>query len=430
MQQQYNPVTSNLSLPFSGTVAIVLAGGFGTRLREAVPGLPKCMAPVGSRPFLAYVIDYLRMQNVQQFIFSLGYQSNTVENFLQNEYSTLDYAVVVEEEPLGTGGGIQLALQKTKAKNVLVTNGDTLFKINVEELFSFHKSKNAECTIALKAMQNFNRYGVVDTNENGKIISFKEKKFYQQGLINGGVYILSKEKFLSRSFPEKFSFEKEYLEKFYTEQNFYGSIQNGYFIDIGIPEDYQKAQTDLKPANLDVKKIDNTWTLFLDRDGVINEEKVGEYILHWNEFIFTTGTLDVFKKLSDRFGRIIIVSNQRGVGKGLMTEEALQTIHLEMQREVEIVDGRIDKIYYCTQTDEKCFYRKPNPGMALQAVRDFPDIDFSKSLMVGNKLSDMKFGRAAGMFTVFVTTTHPHQSFPHADIDLMFSSLFSLAAAL
>lgn len=410
--------------------AIILAGGLGTRLRETVPDLPKCMAPVGGRPFLAYVIDYLRSQNVQQFIFSLGYQSQIIKDYLQKEYATLDYAVVVEEEPLGTGGAMQLAIQKTNAKNVLITNGDTLFKIHVEQLFSFHQNQNAECTMALKATQNFDRYGVVETNENGKIISFKEKKFYQQGLINGGVYILSREKFLSHSFPDKFSFEKDYLEKFYKEGKFYGSVQNRYFIDIGIPEDYRKAETDLKRSNFDVKKIDNTWTLFLDRDGVINEEKVGEYILHWNEFIFTKGTIDVFKKLSDRFGRIIIVSNQRGVGKGLMTEEALQTIHLEMQREVGIVDGRIDKIYYCTETDEKCFYRKPNPGMALQALKDFPDIDFSKSIMVGNKLGDMKFGRAAGMFTVFVTTTNPHQTFPHADIDLIFSSLYSFAGVL
>ena len=412
------------------TEAIILAGGLGTRLRETVPHLPKCMAPVGNRPFLAYVIDDLRMQNVQQFVFSLGYQSQIIENFLQKEYATLQYSIVIEEDPLGTGGAIQLAIQKTNAKNVLIANGDTLFKINVEQLFSFHQNKNAECTLALKAMHDFDRYGVVEANENGKIISFKEKNFYQQGFINGGVYILSKEKFLSHSFPDKFSFEKDYLETFYKEGKFYGSIQNGYFIDIGISEDYQKAQTDLKPPNLDLKKIDDTWTLFLDRDGVINEEKIGEYILHWNEFFFTKGTLEVFKKLSDTFGRIIIVSNQRGVGKGLMTEGALQTIHLEMQREVEIVDGRIDKIYYCTETDEKCFYRKPNPGMALQALKDFPDIDFSKSIMVGNKPGDMKFGRAAGMFTVFVATTNPHQTFPHTDIDLMFSSLFSFAAAL
>lgn len=410
--------------------AIILAGGLGTRLREAVPDLPKCMAPVAGKPFLSYVIDYLRMQGIQRFLFSLGHKWEAIEGFLEKEYPTLHYLSVIEEEPLDTGGAIYLAAQKSNSKNILVANGDTLFKINVEELFSFHEEKNSECTLALKPMQHFNRYGVVETDGRGKILSFKEKKFYETGLINGGAYLINRKKFLDRLLPEKFSFEKAYLEKYCSEGNFYGSVQDRYFIDIGIPEDYQNAQTELNRNLLNLNQIDKSWTLFLDRDGVINDEKVGEYILHWGEFIFSKGVLEIFKKLSEKFGRIIIVSNQRGVGKGLMTEEALQSIHFEMEREVQIVGGKIDKIYYCTEKDDKCFYRKPNPGMALQAMKDFPEIDFSKSIMIGNKPGDMKFGRAAGMFAVFVTTTNPDQKFPHPNIDMLFPSLYDFAAAL
>lgn len=410
--------------------AIILAGGLGTRLREAVPDLPKCMAPVAGKPFLSYVIDHLRMQGTERFIFSLGYKWGVIEEYLQKEYATLDYTSVIEQEPLGTGGAIHLAIRKASSSEVVIANGDTLFKINLNEVSALHSAKNAECTLALKPMQNFDRYGAVETDSEGKIVSFKEKQFYEGGLINGGVYLLNKEKFLNRSFPEKFSFEKDYLEKSCAEGKFFASMQEGYFIDIGIPGDYQKAQNDLKKPVLDLKQIDKSWTLFLDRDGVINEERLGEYVLHWGEFVFSKGVLDVFKKLSDTFGRVIIISNQRGVGKGLMTEEALQTIHLEMQREVEIVDGKIDKIYYCTEKDEKCFNRKPNPGMAIQALKDFPDINISKSIMVGNKPSDMKFGRAAGVFTVFVRTTNPDQPFPHTDIDMVFPSLYDFASAV
>jgi histidinol phosphatase-like enzyme len=113
-----------------------------------------------------------------------------------------------------------------------------------------------------------------------------------------------------------------------------------------------------------------------------------------------------------------------------MSEADLQSIHLEMQREVEIVHGRIDRIYYCTETDDTCFFRKPNPGMAWQAIQDFPDIDLTKTIMVGNKPGDMRFGRAAGMFTVFVKTTNPGQVFPHPDIDLVFPTLADFAYAL
>ena len=410
--------------------AVVLAGGLGTRLRETVPDLPKCMAPVAGKPFLSYVIDYLRMQGIERFIFSLGYKWGVIEEYLQKNYSTLDYSSVIEEEPLGTGGAVQLAIKKSTTDDIAIANGDTLFKININKIAAVHMTTDSECTLALRAMKNFDRYGLVEVDEKGKIISFREKQFYNDGLINGGVYLLNKNKFLNRSLGEKFSFEKDYLEKFCDEGKFYGSVQAGYFVDIGIPEDYQKAQTDLKRPILDLTKIDKTWTLFLDRDGVINEEKLGEYVKHWGEFIFSKGALNVFKKLSRRFGRVIIISNQRGVGKGLMTETDLQSIHLEMQREVEIVDGKIDKIYYCTEKDDKCFNRKPNPGMALQALKDFPDIDLTKSIMVGNKPGDMKFGRSSGMFTVFITSTNPDQEFPHPDIDAIFASLHDFAFAL
>ena len=181
---------------------------------------------------------------------------------------------------------------------------------------------------------------------------------------------------------------------------------------------------------VDLKNIGSDWTLFLDRDGVINEEVLGEYILHWKSFIFSKGVLDVFKKLSDRFQHLIIVTNQKGVGKGLMSQADLDSIHYEMQREVEIVGGRIDRIYACTDLDDASPMRKPNHGMALQAREDFPTINFSRSIMVGNKLSDMRFGRATGMHTVFVATTNPETPFPHPDIDLRFNSLTEFAAAV
>ncbi|MGV3528900.1 MAG: HAD-IIIA family hydrolase [Flavisolibacter sp.] len=410
--------------------AIILAGGLGTRLREAVPGLPKVMAPVNGRPFIAFVIDHLRRQGVNHFVFSLGYQWAVVQNFLQKDYPRLDFSIVIEESPLGTGGAIQKALEKTKTENVVVTNGDTLFRADLKDLFSLHQQKNAECTLALKPMNDFDRYGVVEINAAGQINSFKEKQPYKEGLINGGVLVLNKTGFLDKALPEKFSFEKDYLEHFCGEGKFFGSVQDQYFIDIGIPKDYKKAQSDLEQPAFDLHDVNSEWTLFLDRDGVINDERVGEYVKHWGEFVFSKGVLDAFRTFGEHFRRIFIISNQRGVGKGLMTREALDSIHLEMMREVEIVGTQIDHIYFCTDVDDKSYFRKPNPGMAYLAACDFSDINFSKSVMVGNKPSDMQFGRAAGMHTVFVKTTNPHQEFPHSEIDLSFETLFDFAMAL
>ncbi|MGV3656333.1 MAG: HAD-IIIA family hydrolase [Chitinophagaceae bacterium] len=412
------------------TESIILAGGLGTRLREAVPDLPKCMAPVGGNPFISYVIDALRRQGVQRFVFSLGYRHDAIEEFLQGHYSTLEYETVVEKEPLGTGGAIALALKACQSENVLIANGDTLFKIDVKSMASLHYKNNAQCTLALKPMQNFERYGVVQTAESGRIVSFREKQFYKEGLINGGIYLLNKDSFLQKSWPQKFSFEKDYLEKYTAENDFYGSVQTGYFIDIGIPEDYEKAQSELALPPLDLKAIDKSWTLFLDRDGVINNERVGHYVLNWEEFHFSEGVLEALQMLNEKVGTILIISNQRGVGRKLMSEDDLTNIHQQMQEKITAAGGRIDGIYYCTEVEKECFFRKPNPGMAMRAFADFPQIDPQKCIMVGNKPSDMRFGRAAGVYTVFIESTNPHEPHPHPDVDARFPTLRAFAGAL
>jgi D-glycero-alpha-D-manno-heptose 1-phosphate guanylyltransferase len=409
---------------------IILAGGLGTRLREVVPDLPKCMAPVAGRPFLFHVINYFRGQGIEKFIFSLGYKHEVIEKWLSEQFSTLDYHTVIEQEPLGTGGAILLACKLARGKNVLIANGDTLFKLNTGQLTGAHLNANADCTLALKPMKNFDRYGAVELQSDGTVKSFKEKQFYPSGLINGGVYILDIQKFLGIAPPPKFSFERDYLEKYCGSKKFFGVVDDGYFIDIGIPEDFDRAQTELKQLPLDLNAIDKTWTLFIDRDGVINHEKKDEYILNWDEFRFYEGIKEAMQTFGKRFGNVIIISNQRGVGRGLMTEDDLLTIHRNMQTEIRSGGGRIDNIYYCTSTDAKHPCRKPNPGMAFLAKKDIPSIDLSRSVMVGNKPSDMLFGRYAGVYTVYVRTTNPDQPFPHPDIDLVFDSAADFAKAL
>ena len=226
--------------------AIILAGGLGTRLRSAVPDLPKCMAPVNGKPFIGHVIEYLIEQGVTKFILSLGYMHEVLTEYVNKQFPNLSVDYVIEEEPLGTGGAIKFACTKAQDTNVLVTNGDTMFAIDVAEVMAFNAANKADCTLSLKPMHNFDRYGVVTLNSDASIHSFKEKQFYTEGLINGGMYILNTAKFLQEDLPVKFSFEKDYLEKLYTDRRMFGIVQNAYFIDIGIPEDYARAQAELK----------------------------------------------------------------------------------------------------------------------------------------------------------------------------------------
>ncbi|MES1225241.1 MAG: sugar phosphate nucleotidyltransferase, partial [Bacteroidota bacterium] len=157
--------------------AIILAGGLGTRLRSAVPELPKCMAPVAGKPFLAYIMHYLQKQGIEKFIFALGYKSEAFEDFIHSALPAGNYELSVEAEPLGTGGAIKLACTKTIADTVLATNGDTLFNTDVQKLSAFHLAHNAHCTLSLKPMKNFDRYGVVELNADQSVKSFREKKF-------------------------------------------------------------------------------------------------------------------------------------------------------------------------------------------------------------------------------------------------------------
>jgi len=227
------------------TECIILAGGLGTRLRSAVPDLPKCMAPVAGKPFLAYLIDYLLAQHVSKFIFSLGYMHEVIEDFIKSNYPQIQYQIALESEPLGTGGAIRLACDYATEENVIVMNGDTMFRVDVQSLLKYHSAQNSNCTLSLKTMHQFDRYGVVETDIENNITSFKEKKQYESGNINGGVYALQVASFKSIQFPEKFSFEKDYLEKYFSQLKMTGCLFDDYFIDIGIPEDFEKAGREL-----------------------------------------------------------------------------------------------------------------------------------------------------------------------------------------
>jgi len=180
------------------------------------------------------------------------------------------------------------------------------------------------------------------------------------------------------------------------------------------------------------KKIitDFSWTLFLDRDGVINHQKEGGYILNWDEFELYEGVKEAMQIFSTKFNCVCVITNQRGVGKGDMTLQDLQTIHQNLQTAVADSGGKIDKIYFCTDLESAGTCRKPNTGMALQAKKDFAAIDFNKTIMVGNSPSDMEFGRNIGATNVFLNTTNNTLNTTDDSIDYCFATLFDFAKSL
>ncbi len=181
----------------------------------------------------------------------------------------------------------------------------------------------------------------------------------------------------------------------------------------------------------DLKKIDRSWTLFLDRDGVINNENHGNYINTWDEFKFFPGVKEAIKTFTEKFGYIFIITNQRGVAKGLTKLDDLEIIHKNLLEEVSTAGGKITKVYFCSDMDNFSKNRKPNPGMGLQVKEEFPEVDFSKTVMIGNTISDMEFGRNVGVaINIFLPSTHPHIGVKHPMVDLVFPDLLSVSKAL
>ncbi len=219
--------------------AIILAGGFGTRLQSVVKDVPKPMANIDSKPFLQYILDKLNMSNVDEVVLSVGYKQDIIKNYFKDRYKNINILYSCEDKPLGTGGAIKKAINLLDTKeNILVLNGDTFFDLDIESFYE--KSSLSDLSIALKPMKCFDRYGSVET-DGSVVTSFKEKIFVDEGLINAGVYLINKSFF--NTVEEKiFSFES-FLQK-QKKISFY--VEDSYFVDIGIPQDYKKAQIDFK----------------------------------------------------------------------------------------------------------------------------------------------------------------------------------------
>lgn len=225
--------------------AIILAGGLGTRLKHLLDDVPKPMAPVNDLPFLEYIFRYLKAQKIKSVILSVGYKYESIRDHFGDSFLNINIKYSIEDTPLGTGGAIKKAMEFVETESAFILNGDTFFNVDLSEMKKSHIATNSIFSIALKELTNFDRYGLVEI-ENNIVKSFLEKQPTKSGLINGGTYLLNRDEFLTIDWPEKFSFEKEFLETYFKKWAFTAYISNGYFIDIGIPEDYYKAAIDFK----------------------------------------------------------------------------------------------------------------------------------------------------------------------------------------
>jgi len=223
--------------------AIVLAGGFGTRLRQVVSDVPKPMAPVGGRPFLTILLDALARKNFDRVVLSLGFMADNISRHFGNRYKELDLIYVVEHAPLGTGGAVRKAMTQCREDHVFVFNGDTYLDLEVEAAERHWQSRHNPIIIGIES-PDASRYGRLFTHK-GRVTGFSEKGFSGPGLINAGCYVLNHGQLDSFPVDTTFSLETDYLAQVVGAMPVDVFVTQGYFIDIGIPEDFERAQIEL-----------------------------------------------------------------------------------------------------------------------------------------------------------------------------------------
>jgi D-glycero-alpha-D-manno-heptose 1-phosphate guanylyltransferase len=228
--------------------AIIIAGGKGTRLSAVLSDRPKPMAPIHNKPFLSYLLDYLRGYEVKKVVLAVGYMHEKVQRYYGKDYGGMKVAFSIEDQPLGTGGAIKKALSQCNGESVLVMNGDSFFGVNLQLFYDQFKDSQAIAQLALKKMEDISRYGSVTLGANDLIKSFNEKGETGLGLINGGVYALDRNKVLPFLTKESFSFEYDFLGLQVGHQAITGITFDSAFIDIGTPESYQEAIKMFSPS--------------------------------------------------------------------------------------------------------------------------------------------------------------------------------------
>lgn len=376
--------------------AIVLAGGFGTRLAHVVPDVCKPMAPVAGRPFLRFIMDQLAAAGIEHAVVADGYRREQIENFFGVGYRGMDIIYSPEETPLFTGGAVKQALSRCEGDWVFVMNGDTWLDIDFAAMEAAAEGapEGVKAVVAVKRMRNFKRYGTVDVDAEGTITAFHEKRPCADGLINAGVYLVRRDAL--EAMPAKFSLESDWFERVVTDGALRACVCEDGFIDIGVPEDYERAQRMLAPLAHGCRLA------MFDRDGTIN---VDTGHLHEPEKLeLIPETVETMARYAaDPECKVVVVTNQAGIAKGLYAEEDMRALHRFMEQELEKHGARVDAWYFCPHHPDftgECSCRKPAPGMLLAAMHDF-DTKPENCVMYGDKPSDEAAAEAAGVEFIF-----------------------------
>ena len=375
--------------------ALILVGGLGTRLGALTQDTPKPLLEVCGRPFLEYMIENCVRFGFREIVLLAGYRGERVAAYVDAARRRLPSGVsldlLVEPAPRGTAGAIRFAAERL-AERFLLLNGDSFFDANWLDLMVPLANADAHAVMMLRRVADTSRYGVVAL-DGDRVTGFAERGDGGTGLINGGVYLLDRR--IVALLPEHGSLEREVLPGLCARGLVRGRVQDGFFLDIGVPEALARAQTELP-------RVRQRPAVFFDRDGTINVDE--GYTHRPDDLTFVPGAVAAVKRVNDLGRFAFLVTNQGGIAKGHFTENDMHAFNAQMQRELRAAGAHFDDIRYCPDHPDGAVapynrisdWRKPGPGMLLDLMRAWP-VTQADSLVVGDKNSDIEAARAAGL---------------------------------
>ena len=372
----------------------ILIGGMGTRLGALTRETPKPLLPVDGAPFLDVLIGEAVRRGFRDILLLAGYKPEVVAEYAASVQSRFSgdhrVTVSVEPEPLGTGGALRHAAEHL-ADSFLLLNGDTWFDFNWLDLFRVAGDKSA---IAARRVPNADRHERLRIEADGRVAEIEPRaEGSGSDLINGGAYVLRKSDLTG--FSERFSIESDLLPSLIGRSSLRAKKYDGFFLDIGIPETFEAAQTDI-PAQRRRPAV------FLDRDGVLNHDD--NYVGSPDRFRWVDGAKDAVRLMNDRGYYVFVVTNQAGVARGHYEEEDVAVLHRWIGEELRSEGAAIDDWRYCPYHPDGTVeryrsahpWRKPEPGMLLDLMNSWP-VDRERSILIGDKESDCEAARAAGI---------------------------------
>jgi len=409
---------------FSDVTAVILAGGLGTRLRSVIADRPKVLAEVRGRPFLAYLLDQLAAAGSRSVVLCTGYCGEQIFRAFGESYGPLRLFYSEERTPLGTAGALRAALGQFASDPVLALNGDSYCSLDLKKYWGWYCTRLAQVTLALVRVPNCERYGRVTVDGNGRVTKFAEKK---QGLgagwINAGIYFLSHE--LLRSIPEGRSISLEHdIFPPRIEQGIHGYLNQGRFLDIGIPDAFARAESFFDSLS----NPEDRPFIVLDRDGTIIEER--EYLSRPDQVMLIPGVGAALRKLKEMGFGLVVTTNQSGVGRGFFDEEQLTRIHQRLNELLAAEGVHLDGFYVCIhKPDEGCDCRKPRLGLLQKAAEEL-GFRPENSIVIGDKDCDIDMGRKAGAVTFLVRTGYGAQFESTASADFVVDDLVAASGSI